>query len=108
MRAIVIFVLVVGTFDLAAAQDQKSSLEGSKAGDRKELVPGIAFRRCPAGSFKMGEGDDAVDVELSKGFWLGETEVTQGQWQKLMETRPWTGPRTRPLGGEPPVKEGHD
>jgi formylglycine-generating enzyme required for sulfatase activity len=74
-----------------AAQDTKSILEGSKAGDRKELVPGIAFRWCPAGKFKMGEGDDTIDVELSKGFWLGETEVTQGQWQKLMGTSPWSG-----------------
>jgi formylglycine-generating enzyme required for sulfatase activity len=39
----------------------------------------------------MGEGDDAVDVELSKGFWLGETEVTQGQWKQLMGTSPWSG-----------------
>src|SRR5262249_30812598 len=75
---------------IAAAQDTKSILEGSKAGDRKELVPGIAFRWCPAGNFKMGEGDDTVDVELSKGFWLGETEVTQGQWKKLMGTSPWS------------------
>src|SRR5260370_869087 len=82
---------VVGTFTPGASQDKKSLLEGSKAGDRKELVPGIAFRWCPGGKFRMGEGDDAVDVELSKGFWLGETEVTQGQWQKLMGTSPWSG-----------------
>jgi hypothetical protein len=66
-------------------------LEGSNAGDRKELAPGIAFRWCPAGTFRMGEGDGAVDVELSKGFWLGETEVTQGQWKNLMGTSPWSG-----------------
>jgi sulfatase modifying factor 1 len=94
---------------IAAAQDTKSILEGSKAGDRKELVPGIAFRWCPAGNFKMGEGDDAIDVELSKGFWLGETEVTQGQWQKLMGTSPWTRGRTKGIDGlQLDIKEGPD
>jgi RNA polymerase sigma factor (sigma-70 family) len=76
---------------VAAAQDAKSILEGSKAGDRKELAPGIAFRWCPPGNFRMGEGGETIDVELSKGFWLGETEITQGQWQKLMGTSPWSG-----------------
>jgi formylglycine-generating enzyme required for sulfatase activity len=89
----------------------KSRVEGSKAGDGKELVPGIAFRWCPPGKFKMGEGDDTVDVELSNGFWLGETEVTQGQWKKLMGTSPWSG-RTgwgaRPSKNNPPPKEGPD
>src|SRR5262249_5664972 len=59
---------------------------------------------CPPGSFRMGSpkselgGDDKhveheeqVEVQLSSGFWLGETEVTQGQWQKLMGTAPWKG-----------------
>jgi RNA polymerase sigma factor (sigma-70 family) len=77
--------------EINAPQDRNSILEGSKAGDRKDLVPGIAFRWCPAGTFKMGEGDGTVNVELSKGFWLGETEVTQGQWKKLMGTSPWSG-----------------
>ncbi len=95
----------------AAARDTTSILEGSKAGDRKELVPGFAFRWCPAGNFKMGEGDDAIDVELSKGFWLGETEVTQGQWQKLMGTTPWSGRigwGEPPGKNNPPPKEGPD
>ena len=86
-------------------------LEGSKAGDRKELVPGIAFRWCPAGKFKAGEGDDTIDVELSKGFWLGETEVTQGQWEKLMGMSPWsgrTGVGARASTDTTPPEEGPD
>lgn len=108
--------LVTGKLELEiesnppTATKQSGSLEGSKAGDRKELVQGIAFRWCPAGKFKMGEADDAVDVELSQGFWLGETEVTQGQWQILMGTSPWsgrTGVGARPSNATPP-KEGSD
>ena len=70
---------------------ESSGFEGSKAGDRKELN-GIAFRWCPAGKFTMGspksetgheDDEDQVSVTLTKGFWLGETEITQSQWQKL-------------------------
>jgi len=75
------------------------AFEGTRTGDRKELVEGIFFRWCPAGSFTMGspkteqarsDDEDQVSVILTKGFWLGETELTQGQWQKLMGT-PWKG-----------------
>ncbi len=76
--------------------------EGTNAGDRKELVPTptIAFRWCPAGTFTMGEDDKKVEVALTSGYWLGETEITQGQWQKLMGTSPWSG--------QEHVKEGAD
>ena len=49
---------------------------------------GIALLEIPAGKFQMGEGDRAVAVTLSRPFWLGKTEVTQGQWQKVMGIRP--------------------
>ena len=54
----------------------------------------LTMKWCPAGTFAMGsptteEGrhDDERQhqVTLTKGFWLGETEVTQGQWKKLMD-----------------------
>ena len=48
---------------------------------------------CPAGTFSMGaqgqigtQNASVHKVTLTKGFWLGETEVTQGQWRKLMGT----------------------
>lgn len=108
MRTSVICVLVVGICSFAAGQDQRSRFAGSKAGDRQELAPGIAFRWCPAGTFRMGDGKKAVDVELSRGYWLGETEVTQGQWQKLMGTTPWIGsPSSDSMRSPPPdIKTG--
>ena len=30
------------------------------------------------------------EVEISKGYWLGTYEVTQGQWQAVMGTTPWS------------------
>lgn len=55
---------------------------------------GIKFMAVPAGSFQMGSpsgGDDderpVRQVSLT-GFWLGATEVTQGQWQAVMGSNP--------------------
>jgi len=33
----------------------------------------------------------AQQVSISKGFYLGKYEVTQGQWQAVMGTTPWSG-----------------
>ena len=47
------------------------------------------------GTFEMGadSGDNSPQhpVEISKGFWLGMHEVTQGQWYEVMGTTPWAG-----------------
>src|SRR5262249_31753837 len=67
---------------------------------------------CPPGKFKMGSPDselgrhpdeNQVDVTLKDGFWLGQTEVTQGQWRQLMLTTPWTGERFVKDGDSYPV-----
>ena len=67
---------------------------GKSAGEAKELAPGTKFRWCPAGTFTMGmedaTNDEApVQVTLSRGFWLCETEVTQGQFRRVMQSTPW-------------------
>jgi formylglycine-generating enzyme required for sulfatase activity len=67
----------------------------------KELhvVPSLnlVMRGIPAGVFIMGSpttepkrGDDEIEhyVTISKPFYLGMTEVTQGQWEKLMGDNP--------------------
>jgi serine/threonine protein kinase/DNA-directed RNA polymerase subunit RPC12/RpoP len=47
-----------------------------------------AFHWCPSGTFLMGDGNYALKVTLSKGFCMGETEVTQQQWQSVMGNNP--------------------
>jgi formylglycine-generating enzyme required for sulfatase activity len=74
---------------------------GTKAGQiRDDNGLKIKLAWCPAGQFRMGsvaeendrnENEGPVNVTLTKGFWLGQTEVTRGQWQKLMQTTPWSG-----------------
>ena len=49
------------------------------------------------GSFMMGNSSGISDerpahiVYLTHGFYMQTTEVTQGQWQEIMGTKPWSG-----------------
>jgi formylglycine-generating enzyme required for sulfatase activity len=44
----------------------------------------------PASDADRISGEDQVNVTLSRGFWLFQTEVTQGLWQSVMGTTPWS------------------
>ena len=105
-RSILLAIIVFGllTPSQVSSADSQSETVASQppdfsaksAGDSKELVSGITFHWCPAGTFLMGQADTEdderpVEVTLSKGFWLGETEVTQSQFQSLTKSAPWRG-----------------
>ena len=71
---------------------------GSEAGEARTLTVGgigYTFRWCPPGEFMMGspeteEGRDPDEVphkvQITRGFWLLETEVTQEMWESVMGT----------------------
>jgi formylglycine-generating enzyme required for sulfatase activity/tRNA A-37 threonylcarbamoyl transferase component Bud32 len=63
---------------------------------------------CPGGSFMMGspksetersDGETQHRVTLTKGFWIGKTEVTQLQWETVMGNNP-----SRFKGADMPVE----
>ena len=75
---------------------ETESFQGSKAGAEREIAQ-IKFCWCPAGRFKMGSppseperrpGEDQVEVTLTRGFWMGKYEVTQGQWKRVIGAFP--------------------
>lgn len=78
----------------APARSLVSSDQGSRAGKaRDDNGLKLKLRWCPPGAFRMGSptnepgrGDDEgpVNVTLSRGFWMGQFEVTQSQWQSIM------------------------
>ena len=79
-----------------SATDHQEEL---KAGSPLEGPIGMRFRYVPAGTFRMGSPETETErgeeeflhrVELTRAFWIGETEVTQGQWHGLMGTNPAT------------------
>jgi formylglycine-generating enzyme required for sulfatase activity len=59
---------------------------------------GMEFVLIPAGTFKMGSDTGDQDerpvhqVTISKAFYMGKYEVTQGQWQTVMGTNPSASP----------------
>jgi sulfatase modifying factor 1 len=91
----------------------QSPLDRGVVGGRYESVlPGggkLAFRYCPPGNFMMGspaaekdrsDDEKQVPVRITKGYWLAETECTQGQWQAVMGANPskFSGSPQLPVG----------
>ena len=80
---------------------------GTVGQTRSFSLPGggeMAFVWIEPGVFQMGSPESERsdcdwcdhegplhEVELSRGFWLGKYEVTQGQWEAVMGSRPWSG-----------------
>ena len=61
----------------------------------------MAFVWIEPGVFQMGSPESEEgrqdregplhEVEISRGFWLGKYEVTQGEWESAMGETPWSG-----------------
>ena len=85
-----------------SASGQERSFRGVKPGEEQE-VERTRLCWCPPGRFVMGSPpaergrrpDEAqVEVTLSRGFWTGKSEVTQGQWKRVMAKFPDRLPST--------------
>jgi formylglycine-generating enzyme required for sulfatase activity len=81
----------------------------SRAGDECEIAS-VKLCWCPPGRFTMGSppteverrpDETQVEARITRGFWTGKFEVTQGQWQAVMGEFP----RPQPSGqmGDFPV-----
>ncbi len=68
------------------------------AGRKVNAKDGLSYIWIPPGTFRMGcSPEDAEctvgerpqhEVTISKGFWMGKTEVTQEAWQRVMHANP--------------------
>jgi formylglycine-generating enzyme required for sulfatase activity len=85
----------------AKTEEAYKKFPGSRAGEERvwQIAPGVTmtFCWCPAGQFMMGipsseadrgSNEEQVKVTLSKGFWMGKTEVTQAQWLAVIGSNP--------------------
>jgi formylglycine-generating enzyme required for sulfatase activity len=76
--------------------------DGAQAGqERNDNSLQLKLAWCPAGKFRMGSPPDEkdrrpqegpVDVTLTHGFWIGKHELTQKEWETVMQTKPCHGP----------------
>src|SRR5262249_17513652 len=90
---------------------QADPFVGAKAGAERE-VAAIKLCWCPPGKFTMGSppgeperrpGEDQVEVTLTKGFWMGKYEATQGQWKRVIGKLPGELTAELPEGDDFPV-----
>jgi len=116
------------TNEAAEAQQKAADTLGIPV-EKTLAKSGIVLRLIPAGTFEMGspksEQDHIVDsvtvaiagcreaaraivdqetqhtVTLTKAFYLGKYEVTQGQWNKVMGSTPW---KLKHAGSNAPVE----
>ena len=106
---LLILVSVVGMLSITGCQ-QTSIREAStiaEGSDAQQLLAvagrawknevGMSFVRIPPGSFVMGSPDSEIGreenermhrVELTRGYYLQTTEVTQAQWRAVMGNNP--------------------
>jgi formylglycine-generating enzyme required for sulfatase activity len=83
-----------------APADPDLDFVGRHAGEERD-VAGVKLCWCPPGRFTMGSppgepdrrpDEDQVEVNLTRGFWTGKYEVTQGQWGRVVGPFPQPQP----------------
>lgn len=73
---------------------------GQRAGEIRTFTQQrLPFVWCPPGTARVGSppdepawapGEDLRLARLTEGFWLSQTEVTQGTWTAVTGSSPWT------------------
>jgi hypothetical protein len=63
------------------------------------VPPGEFTMGSPVGEVGRGDNEDQTRVKITRGFWLGKTEVTQAQWMAVMKSNP-----SAALEGDHPVE----
>jgi formylglycine-generating enzyme required for sulfatase activity len=97
----------------APSSREPSGRESGAGASKTFTVSGVSFKmiRIPAGEFMMGSpssepgrGNDETQhrVRITKDYWLGETEVTQGLWKAVMGSNP---SRFSSCGDDCPVEQ---
>ena len=117
-RAATLFILLVlpgcqraAPVNIRQDEPEPTTFTGAKAGDERE-VAGVKLCWCPPGKFTMGSppneperrsGEDQVEVTLTRGFWTGKYEATQGQWKRAQGKLPGELTAELPEGDDYPV-----
>jgi len=102
MRRILIIILVLTWVRAGYANEEISvDLPGGATMEFAWIEPGTFTMGSPES--EPGRDDDEGplhEVTISRGFWLGKYEVTQAQWEGVMESNP-----SKNLGANLPVEQ---
>jgi formylglycine-generating enzyme required for sulfatase activity len=91
----------VGAQAADAVKRPATRFAGAQAGETRD-DNGLKLKLVwiPPGKFTMGSPpnewgrenwENQVKITLTQGFWFGQTEVTEGEWRRVIETSPWKG-----------------
>jgi formylglycine-generating enzyme required for sulfatase activity len=103
--------LAVTLLSVASFLAAPDGFDGTRAGEEKTIA-GLKLCWCPPGRFTMGSprgeperrpGEDQVEVTLTRGFWAGKYEVTQGDWKRFEGKLPGPVTAQLPEGDDYPV-----
>jgi formylglycine-generating enzyme required for sulfatase activity len=74
----------------ASSRAQQAPASGPQGRDIVAGASGIRLKWIPPGTFFMGDAFQrpVTTVSITRGYWLGEFDVTQGQWRALMGGAP--------------------
>jgi len=99
--AVAAICFLIGTIAWASHQAKTKSLSSGEISKSRSYDIGggerIVVKYVPGGRFQMGspqteanrrDDENQASVTLSNHYWMGETEVTQGQWQVVMGSNP--------------------
>jgi formylglycine-generating enzyme len=109
----VVVAIAVGgcAHETVIAPTRVNSFAGSNAGEERKIA-GAQVCWCPPGTFVMGSptneverrpDEDQVQVRLTRGFWMGKYEVTQGDWKRVIGDLPGELTFELPAGDDLPV-----
>ena len=99
---------IVVSMGLSSLRD---AWEGKNPGEERTIAA-IRLCWCPPGKFMMGSppdeperrpGETQVEVTLTRGFWTGRYEVTQGDWKRVIGKLPGELTAELPEGVHYPV-----
>ena len=77
---------------VTATRDTTVTLTGDVTMDFVHIDPGTVTMGSPdSEEERWADEGPQHEVTISKGFYLGKYEVTQGQWEAVMGTTPWSG-----------------
>jgi len=90
----VILAIYMASVGVASDNEKKEITIKLTGGADMEMVwinPGTFIMGSPENESNRESNETQHEVTISKGFWLGKYEITQSQWESVMNTRPWEG-----------------
>jgi formylglycine-generating enzyme required for sulfatase activity len=90
MKTLIVVALIVASWGLSYANPERTfDLPGGATIEMVWIEPGTFTMGSPDSEFGRDSNEGPQhQVTISRGFWLGKYELTQGQWQAVMGSNP--------------------